>query len=116
MPKSVLIRNIGFLPAGDLKSPLRKADSIFVQDGVIEEIGTGIDRRADIVVDTRGITAMPGLVDSHSHPTFGEFTPAQNSTTWINHYMHGGVTALISAGELHFPGLPLPPDTRTGNG
>jgi enamidase len=27
--------------------------------------------------------------------------------------MHGGVTALISAGELHLPGLPLPPDART---
>jgi enamidase len=27
--------------------------------------------------------------------------------------MHGGVTALISAGELHIPGLPLPPDART---
>src|SRR4029434_5169229 len=25
----------------------------------------------------------------------------------------GGVTSLISAGELHLPGLPLPPDART---
>lgn len=111
--KSVLIKNIGALLTGDLKSPVRKADSIYVHDGVIQEIGTGINRQSDVVIDARGITAIPGLVDSHSHPTFGEFTPAQNSTTWINHYMHGGVTALISAGELHVPGLPLPPDPRT---
>jgi len=111
--KSVLIKNIGVLLTGDLKNPVRAADSIYIEDGVIQEIGTAIGRRSEIVVDAGGITAIPGLVDSHSHPTFGEFTPAQNSTTWINHYMHGGVTALISAGELHVPGLPLPPDPRT---
>ena len=99
--KSVLIKNIGVLLTGDLKNPVRAADSIYIEDGVIQEIGTAIGRRSEIVVDAGGITAIPGLVDSHSHPTFGEFTPAQNSTTWINHYMHGGVTALISAGELH---------------
>src|SRR5881628_735004 len=111
--KSVLIKNIGVLLTGDLKNPVRAADSIYIEDGVIQEIGTAIGRRSEIVVDAGGITAIPGLVDSHSHPTFGEFTPAQNSTSWINHYMHGGVTALISAGELHVPGLPLPPDPRT---
>src|SRR5207249_7360211 len=42
-----------------------------------------------------------------------EFTPAQNAQSWVTHYMHGGVTALISAGELHMPGLPTPPDART---
>src|SRR5947199_5280020 len=111
--KSVLITNIGVLLNGDVKKPVRAGDSIYIEDGVIQEIGTAIGRRSEIVVDAGGITAIPGLVDSHSHPTFGEFTPAQNSTTWINHYMHGGVTALISAGELHVPGLPLPPDPRT---
>src|SRR2546421_475780 len=27
--------------------------------------------------------------------------------------MHGGFTSLISAGDLHMPGLPTPPDART---
>lgn len=110
---SVLIRNIGALVTGDLNNPVRRADSIYVEDGRIQEIGFGISRRADVSVDAQGIAAIPGLIDSHSHPTFGEFTPAQNSLSWITHYMHGGVTALISAGELHVPGLPLPPDART---
>jgi len=110
---SVLIKNIGALVTGDLKKPLRNADSIYVEDGIVRVIGNGLNHRADIVIDARGITAIPGLIDSHSHPTFGDFTPAQNSLSWITHYMHGGVTAMISAGELHLPGLPLPPDTRT---
>lgn len=110
---SVLIQNIGLLLTGDLNAPLRRADSIYVEDGVIQECGSGIDHPADVKIDAQGIVAIPGLIDSHSHPTFGEFTPAQNSLSWITHYMHGGVTALISAGELHVPGLPLPPDART---
>ncbi|HWP58879.1 MAG TPA: amidohydrolase family protein [Candidatus Acidoferrales bacterium] len=110
---SVLIKNIGALATGDFKRPLRAADSIYVEGGIIREIGNGAARSADCTIDARGITAIPGLIDSHSHPTFGEFTPAQNSLSWITHYMHGGVTALISAGELHVPGLPLPPDPET---
>ena len=110
---STLIKNIGALVTGDLRSPLRRADSIYIEDGIIRVVGNGISHRADTVIDARGITAIPGLIDSHSHPTFGEFTPAQNSLSWITNYMHGGVTALISAGELHLPGLPLPPDPKT---
>ena len=109
---SILIKNIGTLVTGDLKSPLRRADSIYLEDGIVRVIGNALNQQADIVIDARGITAIPGLVDSHSHPTFGEFTPAQNALSWITNYMHGGVTALISAGELHLPGLPLPPDPK----
>lgn len=110
---SILIKNIGTLVTGDLKNRLRKADSIYVEDGTIRQIGNGISRKADKVIDAQGITAIPGLIDSHSHPSIGEYTPAQNSLSWITNYMHGGVTALISAGELHIPGLPLPPEART---
>jgi enamidase len=110
---SVLLRNIGTLVTGDVARPLRRADSLFVANGRIEAIGDGLDRAADVVIDARGTTVMPGLVDSHSHPTFGDYTPAQDALGWITHYCHGGVTTLISAGELHLPGLPIPPDART---
>jgi enamidase len=110
---SLLVKNIGTLVTGKLESPLKQADSIFIRDGVIQAIGRNLAQGADQVIDANGITAIPGLVDSHSHPSIGEYTPAQNSLSWITNYMHGGVTALISAGELHLPGLPLPPDART---
>jgi imidazolonepropionase-like amidohydrolase len=110
---SLLVKNIGTLVTGKLESPLRQADSIFIRDGVVQAIGKNLNQTADQVIDANGITAIPGLIDSHSHPSIGEYTPAQNSLSWITNYMHGGVTALISAGELHLPGLPLPPDART---
>ncbi|MGB7946298.1 MAG: amidohydrolase family protein [Candidatus Binatia bacterium] len=110
---SILIKNIGTLVTGKLANPLRDADSIFIDGAIVREIGNGLNRKADRVIDANGITAIPGLIDSHSHPSIGEYTPAQNSLSWITNYMHGGVTALISAGELHLPGLPLPPDART---
>src|SRR5713101_5725320 len=110
---SILIKNIGAIVTGDLKNPLRNANSIFIDGGIIREIGNNVSRKADRVINADGITAMPGLIDSHSHPTIGEFTPAQNAQSWVTHYMHGGVTALISAGEPHMPGLPTPPDART---
>jgi enamidase len=110
---SLLIKNIGTLITGDLTQPLRSADSIFIDGGVVKEIGRNLRAKADRVIDAAGITAIPGLIDSHSHPSIGEYTPAQNSLSWITNYLHGGVTALISAGELHLPGLPLPPDART---
>ncbi len=110
---SILIKNIGALVTGKLAGPLRQADSIFIKDGLVQAIGTGLSQAADQTIDANGITAIPGLIDSHSHPSIGEYTPAQNTLGWITNYMHGGVTALISAGELHLPGLPLPPDART---
>src|SRR5918999_1364433 len=110
---TLLIKNIGTLVTGKLEEPLRPADSIFIKDGKVAAIGKGLTERADHTIDASGITAIPGLVDSHSHPSIGEYTPAQNSLGWITNFMHGGVTSLISAGELHLPGLPLPPDART---
>src|ERR671915_1745700 len=110
---SLVIKNIGTLVTGKLEDPLRKADSIYIEDGLVHAIGRNLHHTADRVIDANGITAIPGLVDSHSHPSIGEYTRAQNSLSWITNYMHGGVTALISAGELHLPGLPLPPDART---
>ena len=110
---SILIKNIGTLATGKLESPLRQANSIFIKDGIVQAIGNGLNHSAEQTIDANGITAIPGLIDSHSHPSIGEYTPAQNTLGWITNYMHGGVTALISAGELHLPGLPLPPDART---
>src|SRR5437762_12470855 len=90
---SILIKNIGAIVTGDLKNPLRNANAIFIDGGIIREIGNNISRKADRVIDADGITAMPGLIDSHSHPSIGEYTPAQNALSWITNYMHGGVTA-----------------------
>jgi enamidase len=105
----LLIRNIGLLLSGDLRNPILDADTVVAVDGKISEIGKQKDIDADnatLVIDAKGTTMVPGLIDSHVHPVAGDWTPRQNQLGWIDSYMHGGVTSMISAGEVHTPGRP----------
>jgi enamidase len=75
-------------------------------DGVrIAELDPPAGTKADAVLDAGGSAVMPGLVDGHVHPVFGEWTPTQDTIGWIGNYLHGGITTMISACELHVPGL-----------
>ena len=101
-----LLRNIGLLVSGDLRRPVLDADSLVLRDGVITGVGRALDEDADTVIDCRGTTVMPGLIDSHVHPVFGDFTPRQRTMDFLDSGMNGGVTTAISAGEVHLPGRP----------
>ncbi|MGH7389593.1 MAG: amidohydrolase family protein [Candidatus Rokuibacteriota bacterium] len=101
-----LVRNIGRLASGDIGQPLLDADSLVIADGRIAAVGRGLDEAADTVIDARGTTVMPGLIDSHVHPVFGDFTPRQRAVDFLESALHGGVTTAISAGEVHLPGRP----------
>ena len=102
----LLIKNIGKMVSGDIKNPLIDADAILVEDGKIAKIGKGSDVNAEKVVDAKGTTLTPGLIDSHFHPVFGDFTPRQSQLGFIESSLHGGVTTMVSAGEVHLPGRP----------
>jgi enamidase len=103
----VLIRNVGTVVSGDIAAPIADADSIVVEDGRITALGRGLDPDGvDQVIDANGTTAIPGLIDSHAHPVFGDFTPRQQAQNFIESGLHGGVTTVISAGEVHLPGRP----------
>ena len=101
-----LIRNVGQLVSGHVRRPLLDADSLVIDGGRIAAVGRGLDDDADSVVDAKGTTVMPGLIDSHVHPVFGDFTPRQRAVDFLDSAMHGGVTTAISAGEVHLPGRP----------
>lgn len=101
-----LITGIGQLVSGDISRPLLDADTIVIRDGRIEAIGRGLEGDADVVIDAHGTTVIPGLIDSHAHPVFGDFTPRQRTFDFIESSLHGGVTTMISAGEVHLPGRP----------
>jgi enamidase len=109
-PKGKLvIRNIGTLLSGKLEQPILDADAIVAVEGVISAVGKARDvdvEQADVVVDAKGTTLAPGLIDSHVHPVFGDWTPRQSQLGWIDSFLHGGVTTMISAGEVHLPGRP----------
>src|ERR1700720_41563 len=105
----LLIRNIGLLLSGDLKKPILDADTVLAVDGKIASVGKQKDidaAGATLVIDAKGTTLAPGLIDSHVHPVAGDWTPRQNQIGWIDSYLHGGVTTMISAGEVHTPGRP----------
>src|SRR5246500_2428164 len=105
----LLIRNIGLLLSGDLKNPILDADTVLAVDGKITAVGKQKDIEAEgatLVIDAKGTTLAPGLIDSHVHPVAGDWTPRQNQIGWIDSCLHGGVTTMVSAGEVHTPGRP----------
>src|SRR5699024_7684814 len=107
MTQRTVITNIGCLVSGSIDIAPKRDVSMVIEDGLIASIGDHTPSVAALTVDAHGLSVMPGLVDGHVHPTVGEWTPAQNSTGWVRNYLHGGTTTMISAGELHIPGLPF---------
>ncbi|HET6185209.1 MAG TPA: amidohydrolase family protein [Acetobacteraceae bacterium] len=105
----LVIRNIGLLLSGRLEAPLLDADTVVAEAGHITEIGKAADcdtEGARVVIDAKGTALAPGLIDSHVHPVLGDWTPRQNQLGWIESCLNGGVTTMISAGEVHTPGRP----------
>jgi enamidase len=101
-----LIKNIGQIVSGDIGQPLLDGDSVVITDGTFTALGRGLDADADTVIDAKGSTLIPGLIDSHCHPVFGDFTPRQRTMDFIESGLNGGLTTMISAGEVHLPGRP----------
>ncbi len=105
----LVIRNIGLMLSGDLARPILDADTIITIDGKIAHIGKESQlntTQSDRVVDAHGTCLLPGLIDSHVHPVIGDWTPRQNQMSWIESCLNGGVTTMVSAGEVHLPGRP----------
>ena len=105
----VVIKNIGLLLSGDIDQPILQADTIVVMDGLITAVGRFKDvdtEGAKTTIDVQQTCVAPGLIDSHVHPVFGDWTPRQNQIGWIDSTMNGGVTTMVSAGEVHLPGRP----------
>jgi len=82
---------------------------VVAEDGLIAAVGRARDCDTDnatTIIDANGTTLTPGLIDRHDHPVFGDWTPRQNQLGWIESTLNGGVTTMISAGEVHLPGRP----------
>src|SRR4249920_2496907 len=97
----LVIGNIGLLLSGDLASPILDADTVVAVDGKVAAIGKQKDidiEGANVVIDAKGTTLAPGLIDSHVHPVAGDWTPRQSQLNWIDSFLHGGVTTMVSAG------------------
>ena len=108
-PQKLVIHNVGLLLTGMLEHPIANADTVVAVNGRITALGRAKDvdqEGATHVIDANGTALAPGLIDSHVHPVAGDWTPRQNQLGWIDSNLNGGVTTMISAGEVHTPGRP----------
>ena len=105
----IAIVNLGQIVSGDWRKPFAEGDTILTDGETIVSVGTasaGMTEAADVVIDAGRMTAIPGLIDSHVHITFGDYTPRQRTVGYLESYLHGGTTTAISASEVHVPGRP----------
>lgn len=110
---SLAVINIGLSHVGDQIGSALAGDALVTEGGRIAWIGATSDVAAsdhEVVIDARGAGVVPGLIDSHVHTTFGDYTPRQQTIGFIESYLHGGVTRTISASEVHVPGRPTDPE------
>ena len=107
------IVNIDTIVTGDWRQPRVDGDTIVMDNGVIEVVGTASGEAVstcDVVIDADGATAVPGFIDSQVHNTFGDYTPRQKTVGFLESYVHGGTTTGISASEVHVTGRPKDPE------
>ncbi|ETX30542.1 amidohydrolase family protein [Roseivivax isoporae] len=107
--QKLVIRNVGLMLSGRMEEPILDADCVVAEGGRITAIGRAGDidiEGATHEIDAHGAALAPGLIDSHVHPVVGDYTPRQQQLHWIDSTLHGGVTTMISAGEVHMPGRP----------
>lgn len=113
---STLITNIGEFFTGRIDDPIAKVTSLLIEEGQVASLDPAPDTAANITIDANRSAVLPGIIDGHVHPVVGEWTPTQDTMGWIGSYLHGGTTSMVSAGELHLPGLDygnLTPDLVT---
>ncbi|MBQ8262780.1 MAG: dihydroorotase [Lachnospiraceae bacterium] len=89
---SLLIKN------GRVMNPADGRDEIadvWVEDGIIREIGTGISVEADTCIDATGLIVAPGLVDVHVHFRDPGFTHKEDIVTGSRAAAKGGFTTVV---------------------
>src|SRR6266516_1873502 len=113
---SLAITNTGLILSGELARPVvEAADTLICREGKIAAIGPRETLAEEIgaaerVLDAQGTTVAPGLIDSHCHVVLGDYTPRQKTVDFLDSYVHGGITSVVSAGEgVHAPGRPHDP-------
>ncbi len=91
--KTILIQN------GRVVDPDTKKDGVFdvyIEDGVIAEVGEKLEKEADRVIDAEGLTVLPGLVDLHVHLRDPGQEYKEDVVTGSEAAAHGGVTSLLA--------------------
>lgn len=64
---SLLVKNCGWVVTQNPRREILADCNIYVEDGVVVEVGKSTPREADQVLDASGKVVMPGLVNLHTH-------------------------------------------------
>ena len=102
-----VIKNIGLIVTGDIDKPVRQETKILVKNGIIKKIGTDKeikDSEADTVIDANDMMAIPGLIETHAHITFHDYSAICQAMNWMENLAYCGITTMISEG-MHAWGL-----------
>lgn len=89
----ILVRN------GHVVDPSQNIDrvcDILIQDGVIKKVEENISDRVDRVIEAKGLTVIPGLIDMHVHLRDPGFTHKEDIFTGCNAAAAGGVTSVLA--------------------
>src|SRR5512144_633473 len=89
---TLLVRNGTIITASD-----RFQADIYIDKGVITQIGRGITAPADATIDATGLLVMPGGVDVHTHldMPLGDITSSDDFETGTIAAAHGGTTTIV---------------------
>lgn len=71
-----------------------KDSDVLIEDGVIKQIGTGIEEAVDKLIDGAGLWLLPGLVDMHSHLREPGFEYKETVATGSKAAAKGGFTTI----------------------
>lgn len=106
------IINIGAIATGIIEKPTISTPAVLIEGGRIRSLNPSAAdlTNAERTIDAGGMTLTPGLFDSHVHPVFGDYSPRLTAVGWIESYLQGGITSMISTGELHLAGRPHDPE------
>ena len=87
---TILIRNALYVSS----ERVQKGD-VFIQDGVIKEIGPALNVEADEVIDAEGLHLLPGVIDAHVHFREPGMEWKENLESGSKAAAAGGVTTIL---------------------
>lgn len=88
---SILLKNGYILDPGTGREG--KMD-VFIQEGIIAEVGTNIEKTADEVIDAEGYYVMPGFIDLHVHLREPGYEYKETIATGSKAAARGGYTTI----------------------
>jgi imidazolonepropionase-like amidohydrolase len=100
-PSRILFRDVRLFRGTEPRA--EEHMDVLVAGGKIAEVGaTGSAAQADLVVDGRGLTLLPGFIDMHAHLTYTGAPPWYLTQPNVEHnaeaHVYAGVTTILDVG------------------